>query len=40
MTENTIVYNGILTPQVYLKIMTGKYFTLAVWRGYVLEFCA
>ncbi len=28
MAENTIVYNGILTPQAYLEIMTGKYFTL------------
>lgn len=28
MTENTVVYNGVLTPQAYLEIMTGKYFTL------------
>jgi hypothetical protein len=28
VAENTIVYNGILTPQAYLEIMTGKYFTL------------
>lgn len=28
MTENTVVYNRVLTPQTYLEIMTGKYFTL------------
>lgn len=28
MMENTVVYNGILTPQAYLEIMTGKYFIL------------
>lgn len=28
MAENTIMYDGILTPQTYLEIMTGKYFCL------------
>ena len=28
MAENTIVYNGILTPQAYLEIMAGEYFSI------------
>ena len=26
--DNTIIYDGLLTPQAYLEIMTGKYFIL------------
>lgn len=28
MAENTIMYDGILTPQTYLETITGKYFCL------------
>ena len=28
MANNTIIYNGVLTPQTYLEIMTGNYFCL------------
>ena len=28
MASNTILYNGVLTPQTYLEIMTGNYFCL------------
>lgn len=28
MANNTIMYNGVLTPRTYLEIMTGKYFCL------------
>lgn len=28
MANNTIIYNGVLTLQTYLEIMTGKYFLL------------
>lgn len=28
MAKNTILYDGVLSPQTYLEIMTGKYFCL------------
>lgn len=28
MSKNTIMYDGVITPQTYLEMMTGKYFCL------------
>ena len=28
MMGNTVIYNGILTPQAYLEIMAGEYFSI------------
>lgn len=28
MPESTIMYDGVITPQTYLEMMTGKYFCL------------